>query len=495
LSKEIIDRVGRVENVGVDFIPEEQRKSKPLNIWWILFGGSMTFSIIIIGWFPVSFGLGWWDSFWAIVVGSVIGSSLLAPMSFFGPRTGTNNPVASGAHFGARGRLIGSVLGVVACIVFAALSVWTAGDVLAESASQIFTNNESGLTLKLVAYGLVAVIMTLIAVMGHANMVALSKFMVPTAGLMMLVGIFVFLPNFDPNYAGGDYLFGSYWPTWTAGMLVVAATTASYGPYVGDWARHISSTKYSQRTMFTVTWLGGFFGMGSAYMFAAYTSVTFANPLNPYATEIVANSPFWYLFPLLFIGIVAGTAQAVINIYSMGLDFSAIFSRLSRIQATILLSGVSTLIVYLGAINSTIINLINITLLYLVVLGTPWVIVNIIGYINRRGHYYPDDLQVFNRRQIGGKYWFTNGLNRQATFAWFLGALAGFLFTNTPVYLAPGAKWLWEVDFGLFISAFVSAIAYIVLLYLFPEPKDAFGPRGARIKSSENYVNTPIQQK
>jgi hypothetical protein len=33
MSKEIVDRVGRVENVGVNFIPDEQRKSRPLNIW------------------------------------------------------------------------------------------------------------------------------------------------------------------------------------------------------------------------------------------------------------------------------------------------------------------------------------------------------------------------------------------------------------------------------------------------------------------------------
>ncbi len=48
-----------------------------------------------------------------------------------------------------------------------------------------------------------------------------------------VVGIFVFMPSFDASYAGADYLFGSYWPTWTAGMIVVAATTASYGPYAG----------------------------------------------------------------------------------------------------------------------------------------------------------------------------------------------------------------------------------------------------------------------
>lgn len=494
-TKEVIDRVGHIENVGVDYIPDEQRRSKPANIWWILFGGSMTYSIIIIGWIPVSLGLGWWESFWAIIVGSIIGSSLLAPMSLFGPKTGTNNPVASGAHFGARGRLIGSVLGVVACIIFAALSVWTAGDVLAASASRMMSAGGAEFPLKMIAYALVATVMTIIAVLGHANMVAFSKLMVPTSGLLMLVAIFVFWPNFDAGYAGGNYALGSFWPTWFIGMAVVAATTNSYGPYLGDWSRHISNKKYSERKLFSVTWLGGFFGMGGAYMFGAYTAVTFTDPTASYASAIVANSPFWFLFALLFIGIVAGTAQAVINIYSMGLDFSAIFSRLTRVQATVLLSGVSTVLVYIGAIYSNVQSVINASLGFLVLLGAPWAIVNIIGYINRKGYYYAQDLQVFNRHEIGGRYWFTNGLNRQATLSWFLGAVAGLLFSNTGVFVGPGAKLFHEVDLGLFVSVLVAGGAYIISLYAMPEPLDAYGPNGARFKASTERLNIAIQKK
>ena len=493
--KEVIDKVGHIENVGVDFIPDDQRRSKPANVWWILFGGSMTYSIIIIGWIPVSLGLGWWDSFWAIIIGSIIGSSLLAPMSLFGPKTGTNNPVSSGAHFGARGRLIGSVLGVVACIIFAALSVWTAGDVLAGSVSRMFADSGAEFPLKMIAYALVAVVMTVIAVLGHANMVAFSKLMVPTSGLLMIVAIFVFWPNFDASYAGGNYALGSFWPTWFLGMAVVAATTNSYGPYLGDWSRHISSMKHSERKLFSVTWLGGFFGMGGAYMFGAYTAVTFTDPTASYASAIVANSPFWFLFGLLFIGIVAGTAQAVINIYSMGLDFSAIFSRLSRIQATIMLSGVSTVLVYLGAIYSNVQSVINASLGFLVLLGAPWAIINIIGYINRKGYYYAQDLQVFNRNEIGGRYWFSNGLNRQATISWFLGAVAGLFFSNTGVFVGPGAKLFNEVDLGLFVSVFVASAAYIISLYVTPEPRDAYGPDGARFKVSTEELNIAIQKK
>ena len=45
-----------------------------------------------------------------MVVGTAVGALLLAPMALLGPRTGTNNPVSSGAHFGVVGphRRLGS---------------------------------------------------------------------------------------------------------------------------------------------------------------------------------------------------------------------------------------------------------------------------------------------------------------------------------------------------------------------------------------------------
>jgi purine-cytosine permease-like protein len=110
------DRAGRIEQYGIDFIPEEERKSSPRNLSSILFGGSLTFSIIVLGWFPISFGLSWWQAASAVVVGSAVGAALLAPTGLLGPRTGTNNPVSSGAFFGVAGRLIGSVLEATASV-------------------------------------------------------------------------------------------------------------------------------------------------------------------------------------------------------------------------------------------------------------------------------------------------------------------------------------------------------------------------------------------
>lgn len=494
-ATEVVDTVGKIESAGVEFIPDDQRKSSLINVFWLLFGGSMTFGIIVIGWIPVSLGLGWWEALTAITAGTAVGSFLLGPMSLFGPRTGTNNPVASGAHFGARGRLIGSILGVTACIVFAALCIWAAGDVLAGSVSRLSGNSEAELWLQMVSYALVSLIMIVISVLGHANMVAFCKLMVPTSGVLMLVGIYAYWPQFDASFEPGTYALGSFWPTWLAGAIVCAATTQSYGPYCGDWTRHISVKKYSDKQIFAVTWLGGFIGMGGAYVWGAYTASSFADPTMDYALGLVVNAPTWYLLPLLYIGLVAGTAQAVINIYSMGLDFSAIVPRFSRVQCTIGLGLVSTVLVYIGAFYQQVALLVTSFLGILVILGAPWVVVNIIGFINRKRYYYPEHLQVFNRGQIGGRYWFTNGLNLQATAAWALGAFAGAFFLNTGWYVSPGAQLFEGADLGLFVSCIVSAASYVIFLYKYPEPRCAFGPEGSLFSDSGDDACEPIRDK
>lgn len=486
LATKNVDAVGKVESYGIEYIPDDHRHSRPRNLLWILFGGSMTFGIIVIGWIPVSLGLSWWESCTAILVGSAIGATLMAPMTLLGLRSGSNNPVASGAHFGALGRMIGSALGITADIVFAALCIWAAGEVLARSVVRIFgiENETTTVVLLVLAYTLVAVVMTIIAVMGHANMVTFTKWMVPTAGSIMIVYLFVAAPNFHADYTGGEYALGSFWPTWILGMLACAGTINSYGPYAGDWTRHISTKKYRPRHSVAAAWVGGFFGMGGAFMFGAFTAVTFKDPENAYATEFANNVPYWFLFFALYLAFVPGTAQAVINIYNMGLDFSSIVPRLSRVKATIYLSILSTVLVFIGAFYQQLSAILSSYLGILIVLGAPWSVINLIGYFNNRGYYHTDSLQVYNRGQMGGRYWSSLGFNHRAVIAWTVAVIIGMLFVNTGWYVGPGAKLLHEADVGFIVSTVVGAVLYSALLKWNPEPAYVFGPDGARIASA-----------
>jgi hypothetical protein len=72
-------------------------------------------------------------------------------------------------------------------------------------------------------------------------MVFCQKIMIPTAGTCLIVGLFVYGTHFDSHYPGtGSYALGSLSAAWLLSALLCASTVASYGPYAGDWTRHIS---------------------------------------------------------------------------------------------------------------------------------------------------------------------------------------------------------------------------------------------------------------
>jgi purine-cytosine permease-like protein len=486
------DRIGQIEQHGIDYIPLDQRHSRPANLVWILVGGSITFSVIVIGWLPVSFGLSFNAAVSSMVVGCAAGALLLAPMSLFAPRTGTNNPVSSGAHFGVVGRILGSLLGLLGALCFAALSVWTGGDALVAGAADLFGTPDTD-AMRAIGYGVIASVITYIAVLGHASMLAVQKVMVPTVGVLMVVGFFALLGDFDAGAVGGEYLLGSFTATWALAAVIAFTTVSSYGPFVGDWARYIPPDRYSDRRLLAVTGFGAFFGLGIPILFGTYTASVFEDPTVAYVPGLVEASPGWYVLAIIVIGLVAGSAQGVINMYGTGLDMSSIVPRLNRVQATLTVGVIAFALVYLGTFVWEAVDSVSAFLALLAVVSTPWIVINVIGFVNRRGWYDPADLQVFNKGERGGRYWFTNGLNWRALLAWLPASGLGLLFTNTTLYIGPLNDMFDGVDVGCIVSGVLAGVVYLVLIAVFPENRDVFGEDGgvfARDAGSAPAIST-----
>ena len=99
-------KVMEIEQYGIDTIQDRDITSTPRDLFRITFVGSNTFATIILVTFPIQLGLSFWQAVAATLLGVVVGALILMPMSLFGPVTGTNNAVSSGAHFGVKGRLV-----------------------------------------------------------------------------------------------------------------------------------------------------------------------------------------------------------------------------------------------------------------------------------------------------------------------------------------------------------------------------------------------------
>lgn len=468
-----VDAVGRIETRGIDFIPHAERHSSPWNVASILIGGNFAFSIIVFGWFPILFGLGWWSTVAAILIGTALGSLLLAPLAMLGSKTGTNSSVSSGAHFGVVGRTIGSLLGLFSALGFVSLTIWTGGQAVVAGGAQFFGWETTNGNLA-IGYTVIAAVVLLISVYGHANMVLAQKLMIPLIGTLMIVGVFAFAPQFDASYAGGDYILGGFWPTWFLSVSIAASVPISYAAFVSDWTRYISPERWSQRSIFVGTAAGSFIGMGIAFLFGAYTASTFTDPTVPFVEGLASNAPRWYVLAVIFIGLVGSFPQGSIGLYGMGLDFSAMVTSVKRVPATFIIATACVSLVFFGTFVVDIIDMVDAFVVLLIISSTPWMVIQIIGYFHRKGVYRPADLQVFNLGQKGGAYWFKRGWSLQAVGAWVPSVVLGLLFSDTLAFTGPFAGLAGGADLSFWVAGALSAVLYLALLRVMPEPPEVF---------------------
>ncbi|MFC7487046.1 purine-cytosine permease family protein [Knoellia sp. CPCC 206453] len=481
------DRFGRVETTGVEYIPESERDSTPGNVFAVFFGGNLAFSVIIFGWLPISFGLSWHSAVTSSFVGLAIGTLLVTPLSLLGPRTGTNNVVSSGAHFGVRGRLIGSLLTLAFALAYAAISVWTAGDALVAAAHRAFGTPDNDLVLAL-GYGVIALEIVVVASLGHATVVALQKFVIPVIGVLLLLGIVAFAPGFDSARPGGDYLLGSYWSTWFLCVTVSIGGPLSYAPTLGDYTRRVSGAQFSDRIVALASGAGGFLGLFVTAAFGIFTAATFTTLGDSYVRDLVAAAPGWYVLPIVVIALAGGLGQGVLNIYASGLDLEALIPRLKRIHTTLITSAAAVALLYVGVFVIDAVDAITAMTLILNGVAGPWVAINVVGFlVARRGIYDPADLQVFNEGRHGGRYWFTAGWDLRAVVPFAIASVCGVLAVNTTAYVGPLANIAGGVDVSLVGSGLIAAVGYLVTLRLWPEDATPVAP-GPELEHADDGI-------
>ncbi|MEV7618080.1 cytosine permease [Streptomyces sp. NPDC089799] len=454
-----------IEQRGVDTIPEEERTSSPRDLVAILLGSNLCLGVIVFGWLPPSFGLGLWPSVTAIVAGTVIGILFTAPLALVSLRTGTNLSTSSGAQFGVRGRLVGSIVGLLLALGYTALTLWIGGDVMVGALARLTGLPDTGLS-KALMYGVLAACTVVGAVFGYRLLLRMSKLLAIVMVVLLAIGVFAYSGDFT-TAAPPDtpYLLGSFWPTW----LLAAVAAGLSGPVafitlLGDYTRYVSPARYGSRKVFWATCLGLLVGLLVPQLFGVYTALASRAGLE-YAGPLVAASPVWYLVPLLVAAAAGSVGNAGLMLYSMGLDLDAIVPKATRAKATVIAAVVATAFVFIGSFEWNAQAAMTSFVLLLTAVGTPWAVITLIGYVRCRGRYDADALQVFNRRARGGVYWYSAGWNLRATASWAAGAAVGLAAVSTPLYEAPLLSLTGGVDCSFILSGLVGGLVYAALTF------------------------------
>ncbi len=246
----IRSKVTDVEIRGVETVPDRERTSTWLDLMRVQFGCANTFVTALLGSIAVALGLSFWQAVIAVVIGTVLGALVLSPMGLFGPRTGTNNAVSSGAFLGVRGRIVGSFLSLLTAVAFFSIAVWVGGDAIVGAVTRLF-GVEDSLALRTTTYGIIALAVVIVVVYGFQFMLLINKIAVITNSILMLLGFLAFSGMFDAGYDPGPdaYALGSFWSTFVAAVLIIMTNPISLGAFLGDWARYIPRSAPTSRIL------------------------------------------------------------------------------------------------------------------------------------------------------------------------------------------------------------------------------------------------------
>ena len=232
------EKVATVEPGGVEFISHTERHGKPIQLFWTWLSPNLEFATVFVGVLGVAiFGLSFWETAVAIIVGTALGSATHFVLSTWGPKFGVPMMVESRGAFGFLGNILPAGLNAFTGSI---------GWFIVNSVSGAFALQALGslanLTLPFwLTFLIIVVAQVLIATFGHNFIHVFERWALPLLGIVFaLATLFIFThANFgvaaNPGPIGH---FGAFTLLFTA----VFGYAAGWNPYAADYTRYMPPT-------------------------------------------------------------------------------------------------------------------------------------------------------------------------------------------------------------------------------------------------------------
>ena len=312
-------------------VPQDQRKGwLSIAAVWIAIGIDLSGAFLGI---ELASGMAFWDAIWATMLGSLLLGLLAMACTYVGASTGLSTAMISRAVFG---RIGGSVLAIAITI---SLVGWFAVQTgFFGQNAQIAFHEFTGIDVPVQIFNAVGgVLMAITAFWGYRSINRLSSLAVPLLLLLLVVGVVVAFVQHGT--AGLDapvdvtFTFGGA-VSLVMGIFILGVVLS---PDMARWAR-------TPKQAMAAGFVGFFFGNSIILVVA----ILLARVLNQ--TELMT---MYFTLGMGGIAVVvlilAQWTTNTTNLYSAGLAFSSISSRLGRRTVTAVLAVVGIVIGIVGA--------------------------------------------------------------------------------------------------------------------------------------------------
>jgi nucleobase:cation symporter-1, NCS1 family len=458
------ERVATVEPGGVEYISLRERHGKPIQLFWTWLSPNLEFATVYVGVLGIAvFGLSFWETAAAILIGSALGSLSHAALSSWGPKFGVPMMVESRGAFGFLGNILPAGLNAFTGSIGWFIVNSVSGAFALQALGGLFNwSLPFWLTFLIIVVAQVA-----IATLGHNFIHVFERWALPLLGVVFIVAcVYIFSrANFGVGANPGPIgHFGAFTLLFTATF----GYAAGWNPYAADYTRYFPPTTNRMMVGF---WAGmGVFVSCVVLELAGAALATVAGtkwgPTDIPTVQLKQAMPdFAYYLTLLCIAIGAVAANAI-NIYSGTMSLVAVGIRemgMTLRQRRALLAVAAGVLGYvIGIVGQANVGPGSKYEYFLILISywiAPWLAVVFVDYWLRRGDYGDESM-----------FYDTKYLRWQGFAAMAIGVVVSVgLFANVfSVYTGPLANSNPQIGDITFIVGFVltAAIYYVLNLGL-----------------------------
>lgn len=440
-----------LERRTIDIIPLEERHGKPRDLFTIWFSSNiMPLTFVTGALAPAVFGLSFWWSLVAIVVGHLAGALFMALHSAQGPRLGVPQMIQSRAQFGYFGALLVVLVAVVMYVGFFASNLVLGGQSINSLAGGISVD-----------WGIVicAVVSLAITIFGYDMIHAVNRWAIIVFAAVMILSL-IFMAGVHGLPADflshGNFTVGGFLSSVSLGVLWQIA----YAPYVSDYSRYMSPDSKTSSTFWMSYW-GTVLGSILPMVLGAVVGVASANPDQIGELHTLSGGVGWLVMIIFALGIMDTNS---INLYggmlctiTTGQTFARRWIPGARVRAIVSVVIVAiSLVLAIGLQANFLTNYTNFILLLLYVL-IPWTAVNLVDfYLIRHGNY---DVEAFFD-PTGGQYGRVGWIG---IAAYLIGIAVEIPFMSTTLYTGPAASAMNGTDLSWIVGLVITVPLYYLL--------------------------------
>ena len=391
----------KIEQRGIDFIPDSERKMRPSGLFWLWAGAVFNVEFLFYGTLIMTFGLTATQAIIAILVGNLF-YALLGFASLQGPKTGTTAFMVSRAPFGQNGNRLVALFNWVTQVGFEIEGIYF----VVVTVILLFSLHGSKLSgpAKIVVIIVAALIQMIVPLLGHPTISKILRYLA-----YVFIVFFAALSGFTFHrlHLSTFHAKPASFAVWTTALvLLISVGGLGWAENGNDYSRYLPRDTPPSRTFWAAT-LGGAIPSIILEILGVLAFTITTKSVGIAQIGVPQSFPEWFVTPFLIFAIFQLLATNTIDMYSSGVTLQALGVPIKRWGAVILDTVVCAVVTGIILFHGNFYADFSGFLLYIVVWLAPWFGILMMDYLVRRGQYSPLSLQSSH----GGLYWRHGGIH------------------------------------------------------------------------------------